>query len=672
MRIKFPRYDADAAKQSAMKATSVTVYADSKYGTANETAAATAAYSGFTQTRRISFVLHGGSDQSTFTKSATDGTVMLTGYTTANSGGVGDSNSDFAHHFVALIYGGAKGDVPLSCDAASSKANSHGVYVDFSPTEAEHEQITVRFATSFISQEQALTNLLAEVPVEKSFEEVAHSAKTAWNAALSRVKITSLGSAEDSKPAEEYTPKEASDLYTTFYSALYRASLFPRSISEVTADGQEIHWSPYAASPEQRTAAGPLSTDSGFWDAWNTVYPLLTLANRPKLGSLMAGWLNAYKEGGWIPQWASPGYRGSMVGTMADVSIADAIVNEIPGFDVSTAYEAIRKDAYEVPPPGCAGGRECFDSYLQFGYVPQGTCSEVVSRTLNYYQADWAIAQAANKLGKTQDAQELLTRAANYSLLFNTDSAFFRSRSGSAGKWSEPFDQFGWGGDYTEGGPYQYRFYLPYDPAGLEALYTAAGKDMCTELERVHTARVPAVHIGGYSSVIHEMTEMVDHCWGQYSHNNQPIHHQLYMSMFKGHTSFCAANSQARIRQTLTQLYTAGSDMFPGDEDNGEMGAWYILSSLGLYTVNPASEQYLFGSPLFGSVEVDISDDASGAGTKKLLVKAVNNSKDNAYVQKISWNGVEVASSENGIRYSQLREGGTLTFYMGSSPVAKM
>jgi predicted alpha-1,2-mannosidase len=666
VQVKFPKYDADAAKRCEGTAASTTKYADGKYGSANETAAITASYSGFTQTRRISFVLHGGSDQSAVGKAAQDGTVQLTGHTTANSGGVGDSNSAFAHYFVAQVYGGVNGDVPLA--TSHSKADSHSVYVDFEPTEEAHQVITVRFATSFISQEQAQTNLNAEVPTTKSFEDLRQEAKTAWNKVLSRTKVTSLGSATNQAP--EYSPSEAQDQYTTFYSALYRASLFPRSISETAADGTEVHWSPYATTPEQRVLPGPLTTDSGFWDAWNTVYPLMTLVNRPKLATTMQGWLNAYKEGSWIPQWASPGFRGSMVGTMADVSIADAIVKEIPGFDVNTAYEAIRKDAFEAPPAGCAGGRDCFDAYVQYGYVPHGACSEVVSRTLNYYQADWAIAQAANKLGKTSDAEVLLARAGNFSLMFNPDSAFFRSRSLDSGKWTEPFDQFGWGGDYTEGGPYQYRFYLPYDQAGLDALFAASGKDMCAELEAVHTARVPAVHIGGYGSVIHEMTEMVDHCWGQYAHNNQPIHHQLYMGMFKGHTSTCAANAQARIRQALTELYTPNSDMFAGDEDNGEMGAWYILSSLGLYNLSPGSDGYLFGAPLFGSVEVDISDDATGAGSKKLLINAVNNARDNVYVQKITWNDVEIASTENGIRYSQLKEGGTLTFYMGPTPVA--
>lgn len=664
-RVKFPKYDADAAKKCQAGACAAPIkHADSKYATAEQAAEVTKDFSGFVQTRRIAFVLHGGSDASNASKAEQDGTVLLTGHTSKNSGGVGGSAAAFAHYFAAQVYGGEHGDVPLT--ASRVHADSNLVYVDFDPAQADHEVITVRFATSLISQEQAQQNLNAEVGTDKTFESLLKQAKSSWNKALSRAKITALDSATD--PQATYTPTEAVEQYTKYYSSLYRASLFPRSISETAADGSEVHWSPYATSAETRTAAGPLSTDSGFWDAWNTVYPLLTLVNRPKLASTLQGWVNAYKEGGWVPQWPSPGPRASMVGTMGDVSIADAIVKDIPGFDVNTAYEGIRKNAYEAPPAGSNNGRDCLDLYIQHGYAPRGACSEVVARTLNYYQADWAIAQAATKLGKTTDAEALLARASNYTLLFNSETAFFRSLT-AQGKFTEPFDQFGWGGDYTEGGPYQYRFYLPFDQAGLSAQFAAAGKDMCAELEAVHTARVPAFHIGGYSSEIHEMTEMVDHCWGQYAHNNQPIHHQLYMGMYRGYTSKCASNAQARIRQVLDELYTAGSDMFAGDEDNGEMGAWYVLSSLGLYNLNPGADGYLFGAPRFGSVEVDISDDPSGAGTTKLYINAVNNSRDNVYVQRITWNGADVPTSENGISYAQLSQGGNLTFYMGPSPV---
>lgn len=174
---------------------------------------------------------------------------------------------------------------------------------------------------------------------------------------------------------------------------------------------------------------------------------------------MLQGWVNAYKEGSWLPKWASPGYRGCMVGTMGDVVFADAIVNKIPGFDVNTAYEAIRKDAFVLPDSSSQGaGRECMTAYLKYGYIPRGAsddaggaCSEVVSRTLDYLQADYAIAQAATALGYTDDASELLIRSSNYTKLFDSEYAMLRSKFVVSEKWTEPFDEFAWGGDYTEG-----------------------------------------------------------------------------------------------------------------------------------------------------------------------------------------------------------------------------
>lgn len=689
---------------------------------------------GFMQTRRIAIVLNGesSSDRSYVSSSDDDGAAMLSGHTSINNGGVGDTDDTddtdavnggaFAHFFVATLYGGPMGDVPLKLNNDNSYAGdgSSIVWIDFDAAISDlHELITIRFATSFISIDQAQQNMRTEVPIEKSFKDVLFEAKMAWNHVLSRVKITSIDglaiedgngdttTATTTIPAStKYSLSESIDLMTTFYSSLYRTSLFPRSLSEYSKEGAEIHWSPYYTSPGKATGSsssstdrigkGPLSTDSGFWDAWNTVYPLLSLFNRPMLGRLLQGWVNAYEEGGWLPQWASPGYRDCMIGTMSDVPIADAIVNEIPGFDIYTAYEAIRKDAFEIPTEEALFlGRACMDSYLSYGYIPQGDCSAAVSRTMNYWQSDYAVAQAAIKLGHNDDAHVLSMRSLNYSLLFDKETGFFRSRSkDTGGKFTTPFDEYAWGGDYTEAGPWQYRFYVPYDPSGLSMLYASSGRSMCDTLELVHTAPLSTFHTGGFTKVTHEMTELAVNSWGQYAHNNQPSHHMLYMYMYEGYASTCASKGQARIRQTLTTLYKPSVDMFIGDEDNGEMGAWYVLSALGLYSRSPGSGVYSFGSPLFGRVEIDISDiaysstivdersdgnsshrstyrtmnedDSSRVTLRKILiVEAINNGRENMYVQSILWNDVLITGDTEGIKYSLLREGGTLTFIMG-------
>lgn len=642
------------------------------------------------QIRRISLVLSGKSDSITITKSPIDGTTMISGYTKVNSGGVGDSNAAFAHYFVAMIYCGENGMEPTTFDATTSHIQNNQLsYVDFSPNNPAHDKLTIRFATSFISIDQALQTLQYEV-FKPSFSTLYQEAKTEWHNVLSRVLIK--------RPAAGYSPCEMEELYTIFYSSLYRASLFPRQLSEVTATGQVVHWSPYTTSATTRVQPGPLSTDSGFWDAWNTIYPLLALVNRPVLGTTIQGWLSAYQEGGWLPKWASPGYRGSMIGTMGDVSLGEAIVNDIPGFNVTLAYEAILKDAFVIPPVGVDGvGRVCLAAYLQWGFIPTGspmttggTCYEIVSRSLNYYQSDYAISQAAAHLGHTEDATILAARAKNYSQLFDQQTGFFRSRLPISSKrdkeeqeqhFTEPFDQFAWGGDYTEAGPWQYRLYVPHDPEGLQALYksrNASSTGYCPILQTLSTM-TSLFHIGNYGSEIHEQTELADHCYGQYAHNNQPSHYLWYMSQIEGLTSPCAQQGRQAIRQVLETLYTADADMFPGDEDNGEMGGWFVLSAMGLYARAPGSGQYVLGIPLFEEIEIDISDtpvvsfgspstadlvgSASSSPVPKVLrIVAEGNHRERSAVHQVRWNNELLPLTSNEIPYAKLAQGGTLTF----------
>lgn len=357
-----------------------------------------------------------------------------------------------------------------------------------------------------------------------------------------------------------------------------------------------------------------------------------------------------------------------MVGTMADVVFADAIVKNIVGFDHELGYEAIRKDAYEIPPEGVNGiGRVCLESYLSKGYIPRGSpmttggpCTEVVSRSLNYLQSDWAIAQAAKALGKVSDAAELESRASNYSQLWHFDTGFFRSKEVVTERWSSPFDQFAWGDPYTEGGPWQYKFYVPYDPKGLADLFSSSGRNICDELQRAQTMQ-PTFHVGYYSNEIHEQTELPEHCWGQYSHNNQPVHYMLYMfqaSDPSGYSGQCAKQGSFWLRKTMRELYKPGNDMFSGDEDNGSMSAWFVLSSLGLYSLAPGSPEYQLGTPLFSKVVIDV-----GAPIP-LTIVANNNSPDNKYVKKVYWNGKVLSENASSISYATLMMGGTLTFDM--------
>lgn len=627
------------------------------------------ANSNFVQTRRIAIVLNKGTDHAEIS-TATDGSPMIIGKVTKNDGGVG---SNFGHYFAAQVYTGVDG-IGITQPIDSHGGNNDMAWLDFSPEDGSTEHITVRIATSLISQEQALENLRQEVNQKVSFGDLLGEAKDSWRDVLSRVDIKAID--------PSYVGAERQLILEVFYSNLYRASLFPRQLSETNNNGKIVHWSPYNA--DGGVFPGVLTSDSGFWDAYITVYPYLTLIHPTQLGTTIQGWLNAYQEGEWLPKWASPGYRGSMVGSMGDVSLADAIVKNISGFDHELAYQAIRKDAFDIPSSGLQGkGRECLPPYLANGYIPRdapstegGECAEVVSHSLNYMQADYAIAQAALTLGYTDDAAVLMARAMNYSLLFDGSTeeswqggGFMRSKELLTGKWTDGFDEFAWGGDYTEAGPWQFRFYVPYDPQGLADLYASRDMNMCDTLEQMQTMS-GVFHLGNYGTEIHEQLEMTENCWGQYAHGNQPVHHVLYMFNGldkEGVRGPCASRGQYWLRKTQRELYHFSPKMYAGDEDNGEMAAWYVLSTLGLFSLSPGSPQYIFGTPLFSEVEIKVSSANSDETDAVLRILATNNSPTNMYIQKVSWNGLDI-SHQNGISYELIRHGGELIFEMGSTP----
>jgi len=318
-------------------------------------------------------------------------------------------------------------------------------------------------------------------------------------------------------------------------------------------------------------------------------------------------------------------------------------------------------------------GRTCLEDYLALGYIPRGgsttesgTCINPVAQTLNFMQSDYAIARAAERLNKMEDAEILMLRSLNYSLIFNGENGFMQSKSKETGKWTTAFDQFAWGGDYTEGGPWQFRFYVPHDPKGLAKLYAeSAGLNMCDKLSDIQT--MPGVyHLGDYPMEIHEELELPENCWGQYAHNNQPTHHILYMFSGMddaGVRGTCASKGQYWLRKAQLELYNLRPAMYAGDEDNGEMSAWYILSTLGLFSLAPGTTEIMFGVPLFSKATV-VTDASKGT---LLSIISNNNSPENVYIQSVSWNGQDY-SGRNGIDYNDLVSGGELVFEMGNSP----
>jgi len=318
--------------------------------------------------------------------------------------------------------------------------------------------VEVHLATSFIGKAQAAKNLELEL---KPHDAVVSEGAAEWNSLLARASVDDAA----------LSGKTARDLQV-FYTGLYRALTFPRRLDE-PGDNGPVHWSPYRSGVQQ----GTLVTDNGFWDTFRTVYPLLALLYPDALQWICRGWLKAYEEGGWIPKWASPGYRNSMVGTYGDVVLAEAVVKGVlTGADAEKAWNALRRDAYEEAPPGGAVGKVGLRVYEQHGYIPDDSgVSDCVSRTLDFAHADFAAAQAARLLHHPEDADKLTRRATEaVRNSFDPQSGLMRPKSRS-GRFSMRFDETRWGDGYTEGSPWHHSF-PPFDVELLSRLHGSKEK----------------------------------------------------------------------------------------------------------------------------------------------------------------------------------------------------
>jgi len=319
-----------------------------------------------------------------------------------------------------------------------------------------------------------------------------------------------------------------------------------------------------------------------------TLYPLLALVYPDKLKQMLQGWLNACRETGWTPKWASPGPRTCMIGTHFDAVVADAVARGITDWEVAETYEYLRRDAMEVPPDPKFGRAGLVD-YIRLGYVPADQFARATAMTLDYAYDDFCVAQVARFLGKTKDAEHLEARALNYSNVFDPSVGFMRGRNAN-GTWREPFDPFEWGGAFIEGGPWQHTFNVPHDPAGLASLF-GGNAGLCRKLDEM-LASPPHFSVGNYHYEIHEMTEMAMADFGQYAHSNQPVHHFLFL--------FSAAGQPQKTAHWVHRVANAlyAPDFFPGDEDNGEMAAWYLFACLGLFPSCPGKSQLTKFPPL--------------------------------------------------------------------------
>lgn len=552
-------------------------------------------------------------------------TGLISGFTRTKPDGTPEN---FACYFVARFdrpwkKAGLALEDKVDENSAQLTGTRAGAAIEFE----SNSPVVMQLGTSFISPEQALQNLQNEVG-NKSFDVVRAEGENDWNKTLNRITVTGG------------TPEQL----RTFYSCLYRAHLFPRMFHETNAQGQTVHYSPY----DGQVHDGVSYTDNGFWDTYRTVYPLFALIQPERYGEMINGFMQGYREGGWMAQWPSPGYRVSMPGTHGDAVIADAVVKNIGGFDVKEAYAAITKHANQ-PPTQRGAGRNGIENYLKLGYVPNS-----VSESLDFAYDDFCVSQVAHALGLNEDAQKYRARAMNYRNIYDAQVGFMRAKNEN-GEWRAPFNQYEWGGPYTEGGPWQATWGVQQDPAGLIALMGGQRK-FIAKLDQMMT-EPPRYDVGGYGQEIHEMTEMAVTHFGQYGHGNQPVHHVLYL--------FAAAGqpwkTQYWTRRVMDELYSP--EGFAGDEDNGEMASWYILNSLGVFPLCPGRPEYVLGSPLFKSVRLRVP------GRNDLIIEAPQNSSQNVYVQKVSVNGK--THQPLWIPYQTLAQGGNIRFDMGNKPLIR-
>jgi len=496
------------------------------------------------------------------------------------------------------------------------------------------EAVHVKVASSFISPEQAAINLSREIG-DESFEETREKAKDAWEKVLGKIRI------EDKN----------ADHIKTFYSCLYRVLLFPRKFYELDKNDELIHYSPYNGE----VLPGYMFTDNGFWDTFRAVYPFFNMMYPQLNSNIMQGLANTYRESGWLPEWASPGHRDCMIGSNSAPIIADAYLKGVIDKDAKLLLEAILKNAsVEEGRPVRSVGREGLNYYNTLGYVPYDVdINENAARTLEYAYADFTIAKMAEKMGEMELAEKYFQQSMNYKHLFDPTTNLMRGKN-EDGNFQTPFNPLKWGDAFTEGNSLHYTWSVFHDVQGLIDLMGGAAA-FERQLDQVFEMP-PDFDDSYYGQTIHEIREMQIVNMGNYAHGNQPIQHMIYLYNFAG----VPHKTQAKIREVLTNLYSATPDGYCGDEDNGQTSAWYVFSSLGFYPVTPATDQYVIGSPLFDKAVMSLENGNT------FTITSENNSNSNVYIQSARLNKKEYP--HNYIRFEDIQEGGELVFHLDELP----
>jgi len=578
-----------------------------------------------------SFVVVDAFDKGSYIK-IIPGERKIVGYSTRHAHKVPDN---FKNYFVIyfdkpfISADGWKGAELLKGEM-EVKADHSGAIVGFKT--AKGEQVNMKVASSFISIEQADISLKREL-ANDGFDATKAKAKAVWNKTLSRISVEG-GTIDQTR---------------TFYSSFYRTLFFPNKLYELDANNKIMHWSPYNG----QVLPGYMFAGTGFWDTFRALYPFLNLMYPAINKEMQEGLANDYKEGGFLPEWSSPGYANVMVGNNSASVVSDAYIKGMRNYDINTLWAAVKNGANNEGPEGT--GRTGVKYYNKLGYVPYDVkINENAARTLEYSYDDFAIYQLGKALGKPASEIDIFKkRAMNYKHLFDPASGLMRGKN-EDGKFQTPFNPFKWGDAFTEGNSWHYSWSVFQDIDGLSKLM--GGKEKFVQkLDSVFTLP-PIFDDSYYGQVIHEIREMQIANMGQYAHGNQPIQHMIYLYNYGG----APWKTQYWVRETMNRMYKPTPDGYCGDEDNGQTSAWYVFSALGFYPVTPATDQYVLGAPLFKKVTINLENG------KQIVINAPKNSDENRYVNALKYNGA--VQSKSWLSHSNLLKGAVLDFDMVATP----
>jgi len=515
-------------------------------------------------------------------------------------------------------------------DSLSLHADHVSAVIGFKTSDCE--KVHLRVASSFISLEQAEINLQREIGND-SFDITEQKAKAVWNKTLNRVMVEG----------------GTVDQIRTFYSCMYRMLFFPNKLYEIDAKNQIIHYSPYNG----KIMPGYMFGGTGFWDTFRALYPFLNLVYPSIVKEMQEGLINDYKEGGWLPEWSSPGYANVMIGNNSASIVAEAYLKGGSGYDINILYEALLHGANNAGPAGT--GRVGVEYYNTLGYVPYDVkINESAARTLEYAYDDFAIYKLGKALNRPASETDIYKkRSLNYRNLFDPSIGLMRGKN-KDGSFETPFNPFKWGDAFTEGNSWHYTWAAFHDIQGLINLM-GGQKQFIAKLDSVFTLP-PIFDDSYYGEVIHEIREMRIVNMGQYAHGNQPIQHMLYLYNYAGEPW----KTQYHVRDVMNKLYMATPDGYCGDEDNGQTSAWYVFSAMGFYSVCPASGQYVLGTPYFKKLTINLENG------KKVIINAANNSDNNVYINSMTLNGKPY--DLNWLSHQTLMQGVVINDSMSAQP----